>query len=60
MHGSRPDLFQLRQLILTAVVITGADRDYRGRRFVFGVRWLLAIRRNGDWHCKNGRWFAAN
>jgi hypothetical protein len=24
MHGSRPDLFQLRQLIFTAVVITGA------------------------------------
>src|ERR1700751_4271052 len=24
MHGSRPDLFQLRQLILAAVIITGA------------------------------------
>jgi len=24
MHGSRPDLFQLRQLIFTAVIITGA------------------------------------
>jgi hypothetical protein len=24
MHGSRPDLFQLRQLVLAAVVIAGA------------------------------------
>src|SRR4029077_3374969 len=24
MHGSRPNLFQIRQLILTAVIITGA------------------------------------
>jgi hypothetical protein len=30
MHGSRPDLFQLRQLIFTAVVITGAIAIFAG------------------------------
>ena len=36
MHGSRPDLFQLRQLIFAAVVITGAIAIIAGARFVFG------------------------
>jgi hypothetical protein len=30
LHGSRPDLFQLRQLIFTAVVITGAIAIFAG------------------------------
>jgi hypothetical protein len=36
MHGSRPDLFQLRQLILTAVVITGAVAIIAGVIFCLG------------------------
>ena len=37
----------------------GRGRDSSGRNPVFRGRWFLAIRRDGDRHRKNGRWFAA-